>query len=380
MLYNVLLVLKDFPTGIQLTELAKKTFDKEFKGTTERNFNTHYMRLYRLVRQMPNTFEPTKIAGCWWVTPTKAAFDLIKAHVKFKLCKMPDSILPKRSHKLRRESIIELLQLPSLGGLAREKLKENFEAYIEEIDSKFCILERVKYSESIPPFMALKYTTRFNSEKKKISQLERFEYALDKATKENKVAIFLTLTTDPKRFTSVYHANRHLSKALNRFFSFLTKRIGHRPKYIANYEYTKKTGLIHTHMIIFGVRHLLSHRKITDQWEKCNQGSVNWIYSLRNRNGTWQWKKRRPKAAKTKDAGEYLKKYIKKCLFDNEEQECYWVFNKRYFTCSRSYNPPPDEISSQVPTWAFLGAFSLWDLPQFTYKVTGLSKLMEGYI
>ena len=151
------------------------------------------------------------------------------------------------------------------------------------------------------------YRTRFNSKSYIKKLLKRFERVFSIACRHYNYAVFLTLTTDPKRFSSLWHANRHFSVAFNRFLSFLGKRLGKRPKYICVYEFTK-SGLLHAHIIIFGVSYLLHKFELTKYWAKCGQGKITYIYRLKKKRDRWVWLKKRPKGTKyNQGIRDYLK-------------------------------------------------------------------------
>lgn len=158
---------------------------------------------------------------------------------------------------------------------------------------------------------------------------------------------------DPNGFKTIWEANRSFSQAWNKFLSYLTKRDnGVRPRYIASYEYTD-SGLMHVHALIF-VDTLPSNEEISQEWRRCGQGEISYVYGLRNikrRDGQgreWRWNSQsRPSDAKTMSGGDYLKKYVKKCLLalmdsytsPSDIQSLYWAFNKRMYTNSRSLVP-----------------------------------------
>lgn len=167
---------------------------------------------------------------------------------------------------------------------------------------------------------------------------------------------------DPNGFSSIWEANRSFSKAWNKFLSYLTKRNdGIRPRYIASYEYTD-SGLMHVHALIF-LEMLPSNEEISREWKRCGQGEISYVYGLRNiksRDGKkreWRWNSQsRPSDAKTMSGGDYLKKYVKKCLLammdrytsPSEIQSLYWVFNKRMYTNSRSLDTKEDSKGENV--------------------------------
>ena len=248
----------------------------------------------------------------------------------------------ERAHPLRIKSVKMTKKIKMANDRHKETLKGYFESYIEDCDDKVIILRKKKItqisSEGFPDFKIFDYETRFNSEAKQLKTYAKYHDAWDVATNMYDRAVHLVLTTDPKRFDSLYDANKHFSGALNRFMSYLTKKMGYRPRYISVYEYTK-SGLMHAHLVIFGVRFLLPHRTITDEWERCGQGTYNYIYALNNVDGEWHYVKGKPKDLKEGESlRDYLKKYLSKAIFDPSSNFFYWVFNKRFYTCSRCFN------------------------------------------
>lgn len=210
------------------------------------------------------------------------------------------------------------------------------------------------------------YSTRFNDYAKGIERLKRYEHAHDKSLEEFSEATFVTLTTDPSKFPNLWKANRHSPIAWNTFMQILTAELGHRKtraKYMIAFEYTK-TGLLHIHALIFGRRYLHSPKKweerdwISEKWnQSCGQGRIVDSYGLKNVTNEeghkeWQWYSREehPNDAGKMSGGDYLKKYLKKCMLavmDNYNDSAstlsqYWVENKRFWSCSRSFNPPKD--------------------------------------
>ena len=163
-----------------------------------------------------------------------------------------------------------------------------------------------------------------------------------------------TYKHDPEGHQCLWDANRSFSPAWNRFLAFLTKKnSGKRPQYIAAYEYTE-SGLMHVHALIF-TDYLLNNDDISMEWIRCGQGEITYIYSLKatkNRQGDgWEWRwnsQSRPNKATGMSGGDYLKKYVKKCMLaimddytaPAETQSLYWALNKRMFTCSRALQEP----------------------------------------
>ena len=268
-----------------------------------------------------------------------------------------------------------------------------FTDYIADVESKKVVfvkeelsgvrsfeeLERVAVDDA--DVLILPYKTRFTDKGMLVEKLKKYEKIFEFASQKFDSAVFLTLTTDPSRFSNLYEANRAFSSSFNRFMTRLRnhfKRRGQRLHYLAVYEFTK-SGLMHAHIIIFGVDYLLPVRVISEWWREAGQGRVVYVYRLRNDNGRWVWARRRPRDVRAGEgAGDYLKKYLRKALrvVDADVDTMgvgellslamYWVTNKRFFTYSRSL------LSSRAmrrPSghYVFVGVFKDSDIPDWVW-------------
>ena len=253
-----------------------------------------------------------------------------------------------------------------------EKVCDNFSGYLDDIKEKYILMKKI-LPDSSPQgeesdYLFIPYQTRFNNPEHHAKNLHIYNDVWNNATNRYKRAVHLVLTTDPKRFKNLWEANRNFNIALNRFFSYMTKHFGHRPKYLVAYEYTG-SGLIHCHLIIFGVPYLLPHEVITKIWERCGQGSYNYIYSLQNNNGDWLYARKKPKdIPQGQTARDYLQKYLKKGTEQPERVFMYWAFNKRFFTYSRALYTDqwPRQISLGI--YKFLMVCYNWDTPGVTLE------------
>jgi hypothetical protein len=264
--------------------------------------------------------------------------------------KMLDYEENKRDREMKRKSRGPYYDMKTLIDL--------FRAALDETVRKIIVLMHKLTGETI----GSDYSTRFNDYGKSTARLKAYEWAHDKSLADHREAVFLTLTTDPKRFPNLWIANRHMAQAFNHFIQLLTVKIGgrkNRPKYIAAAEYTK-TGLLHLHILIFDRTHLFSanskieETEISKLWSQCKQGEIVKAYGLMNTNVNgkreWRWADKPPSDANGQNGGNYLKKYLKKCamaILDNYGEAAatlaqYWIENKRFSTCSRSFQPPKD--------------------------------------
>lgn len=305
----------------------------------------YYMRLYRFLSspKCQETYSVSKSSdGLLWVAVAPKALDLFRQVQNSNSEDEPLNsmyALPNRCRPERIEAIKQSLRSKMLTSKQSSAIQSKFSEYLNVIDHKKIILikDPEGYS-SDPEALILDYETRFNSPRKQVKSLENYESVWDTAGRNYKSAVHLVLTTDPKRFKSLWHGWKHFSKAFNRFMSFLKKIKQERPKYLAVYEFTK-SGLMHVHCVIFGMSNLMHKNRITAEWERCGQGSYNFIYSLRNENGKWVYARGQPREIKKGETVDnYLKKYLKKSFYHPELLGMYWVSNKRLFTCSRVFS------------------------------------------
>lgn len=325
------------------------------------------MRYYRHVLSCPDFYSVYKIDGLLFVKPTLNAFDLISDEVKFKQCKTSVFAIPTRATTGRRESIIIMMENKMLTPGSRKQIIKNFNEYLEFVkDLKICF-RRDPTELPYDVCLTLPYSTRFTDQKIKSRSLDKYDHAVEKSRQNFDNGVFLTLTTDPKRHKSLWHANRNFAGSFNRFLSYLQRRLGSRPKYLAVYEYTKRTGLLHAHILFFGLRFLGHKQAITREWERCGQGSINFVYALRNTKNGWTWARRRPRGSTERTATDYLKKYLKKAMYSNADFELFWATNKRWITLSRFFSAPADEKPTRIIHWRYIGSWTIYTMPELIY-------------
>lgn len=419
-MYNILKLLKSYPSGLPLINLVKllngckkvyrDPINKVDRGKYTKEFNNLYIKTYRTVRADPFLFGVSKDLGFLWVAPTRGGLDLIKASVKFQLsiktCKNSPFTWPRRTRPERIEAckIANVINAPPTKKKKTpdelEKLEPIYTQYqknIRKIESLYTtylqnIRNRINVLIPIPglakpdaELLILPYITRFNDKKKSFELLNKFDAIMQKATNKHEVGVFLTLTTNPKIHKSLWHGNRHFAPAWDKFMSFLTKRLEGkpgfipiydektdkkkliRPEYIAAFEYQKESKLIHAHILIFGTKYIVRHEHITAEWERLNQGSINDEFGVKNVNGQWVWIRKKPRKAGDKDAGSYLKKYIKKGVYGDGGHTLYWLFNKRFYTCSRAFMGDPAPVRDHA-CYTHGGAYNADDMPEWIWS------------
>lgn len=247
-----------------------------------------------------------------------------------------------------------------------KKPEQLYQQYLHEIENKTIMFVPRGEGQTPDPSRVkmIPYRTRFNDPGRRRRQLDRYEYAWQAAEEIEgySTGVFLTLTTAPSMHHNLWAANRHCSPAWNRYMSYLQKKFGFRPKYIRVNEF-QENGLIHVHCVIFGIspeeKELLNILKYEsrDDWARCGQGRVTKAIPIQiDDQGKWQWTNRRPEDSKPGESvPDYLKKYLKKSVFNPQDLYMYWAVNTRFFSCSRVFSPQAPPKRTGPPLWEYVG-------------------------
>jgi len=287
----------------------------------------------------------------------------------------PPSIfaIPRKAHPLRRDAVVA-----SMDGWKWNinDIAENFEMYLEDVANKSVIL---RYRDVPTTLAAMPARNRFNDPKTAARNLANYETAWEHASKYHTKAVFLTLTTDPKRHKSWWHGARNLTKAWNRFLSFCQSKrmLGRRPQYIAVYEFGSKGTykIPHVHAVLF-VPYLMPHEEITRAWERCGQGSINWIVAVKQKRNRWDWDGKPQHASEDESPQHYLAKYLKKALFASKDEVhgsgtlgLYWVANRHFFSCSRAFSKHFQKPLPSLGLWEYVGCYTPLNMPLWVWEL-----------
>ena len=138
---------------------------------------------------------------------------------------------------------------------------------------KFKILSRVRGNG--PAHLLIPYLTRFNDTDRAGDIQQGFRTALQRASQRHEDAVVVTLTTDPKRHSSVSEALDSLGDAKGRFMSWIGTdyQLGKRPDNLSVLEWTAG-GLPHVHLVLFGIDWLLPQSTISAKWDSLGAGRV----------------------------------------------------------------------------------------------------------
>lgn len=270
-----------------------------------------------------------------------------------------------RTNSFRREALRLLASANMLDSELWRTLNRLFNAYLTDVSHRAILLKKVDDDE----WLFLPYKVRF-SERGLRKALSRFNEVFSKGCRFS-YGVWLTLTVDPKRYSNLVVMRYELQRAWNRFMSFLSKRLGFRPKCLRVIEFTK-SGLIHYHVVLFGVWRLGDKRsELTPYLESIGFGKVSFLYQIVNRGGVWVPKKLVEVEESSCDGGglpsnlrSYLSKYVSKVFrdLDNGVDEdrvnpivLYWALNTRFFTYSMDLAPEP-EVVVRTYEWEFWGS------------------------
>ena len=361
--FSLLPYLKAYPCNLPSTLLAFLKHDGH--DTSDSARNQRYRR--KLLKSLKSLRDEGVIdlkrgrdGLCQWLLTTNGLYLIRCQQNPNSPNQAPKSIysLPRQARKERYEALKITASKTLLSEEDRFKIEQKYDDYTEDVIHRSIVLTYKEYQKSPDaPLFILPYITRFTSFGRKKANLTNFERCWQNASLNYQDAVFLTLTTDPGMHRSVYHANKHFWTALNRFLAYYRKKRDSKLHYIAAYEF-QHNGLLHAHLVLFGIKHLDSIYSISRIWQRCRQGRVVYAYRLTNNNGSWNWSRRKPSnASNTGSADRYLKKYLRKALFDPDELYLYWTFNKRYFSNSRALNPATPRPKSLGRPLTFIGSF-----------------------
>ena len=303
-------------------------------------------------------FYKIKMDGIIWYTTTaagrRAYLDLIRGRLAPKQNSNSLENSGFQSYRNRAEQIIQ--DNLFLRAQEYDELEDLLSEYLSLIEYKVIVLRNKREKEQL---MLLGYKTRFNDGKRRSKLLARYDRAWSYATQHYKDGVFLTLTTDLHRFSSIYEATMSMSWAFNSFMSWLQKKLGYRPPYIKVLEFTKK-GLPHLHIIFFNVSYLADKEEITQEWNRLGQGIINYVYAIVNRNGHWRWKARRPQGG-GHSVKNYLKKYLLKTMSDTAlgTLALYWATNRRFYTTARVLGKKLKKLRKIEGDWEFFMSMSI---------------------
>ncbi len=241
----------------------------------------------------------------------------------------------------------------------KDMLSKLLDAYVFLANNLKLVFKRKDVEElGDNDILIIDYKTRFNSYGVIAKKIRDLEEIISNASKRYPYAIFLTLTTDINKFSSVLDAYKEINKNWNRLITAISKRLGYRPKYIKCLEF-HKNGNPHLHILLFVDRvkkngeWILKQNWVSEMWDKYGQGKIVYLFALKSNGHTYTWLNGRPKGTKSDNITTYLSKYLKKAFNDNLELALFWVSNLRFYTYSRGLKESVKKVSKGI--WEFVG-------------------------
>lgn len=321
-----------------------------------------------------NLFGTKKIDGLLWIRVRVQPFNLIKELAKFKQTEHQQK--PGYNYNYgkvgpeRRQAIWMAMHGMDIRP-SEDRCLTLFNTYISRTNNAEIVLVPDPDKFFTGDLLTLPYKTRFNDEGRKVEQLKKYERIFDETAQKYKNAVFLTLTIDPKKQHNLWTTNKEVPKAWNRLMSFLTRREGKkgkgRPEYLNVYEF-QKNGRLHLHIVFFNMNYIIPGNELSKLWDRYGQGRIVKFLRLRSDGNNWQWARERPKDSRGSKPEKYLKKYLKKNLYDETASMQYWMYNTRFFTNSRVFEIARPKLPS-LGWYRFLGVFYEGDAPRHNPNV-----------
>ena len=272
-----------------------------------------YQFAYRFINDLEEPDDPyvrkSRSSGVLFVTPTLGLLDLITEGIT--QTRQTEGITYDREF-LRNY----LSRVDSVDDTLRELLKDGFTSYLNRIKD-YKLLFDVHFVDQrggeTTKRMTKDYKTRFNDEGRVSKQFARFNDALEHGYENADNAVLVTLTTDPKRQSSLLDGIDSINENFNRLLSYfdsdpstkadtrdsevpgwrpdldsdVTGRPRQRPDYIKALEFTEK-GYPHLHVLFFdvptkeedGMPWLCDKPELAKKWADYGQGEIVDVYPL----------------------------------------------------------------------------------------------------
>lgn len=218
----------------------------------------------------------------------------------------------------------------------KQEIQELFNAYCSRIKNEKIILSRAPdLSPVFSQDLIINYQTRFTSPKRQKENIEGFNQAFKKASRRHLKGVFLTLTSQPGG--SLWEVNKRTMEAWGDFSEFLKRALPSRAEWLKVAEF-QENGMLHYHVLIFGVNWLLHKSVIQYAWKHYGGGYIIDVHAIRQEPGGWVWARSSPSEASGIKPGDYLSRYLKKSM-SPLHGSLYWVMGIRNWTSSKSLLP-----------------------------------------
>lgn len=303
----------------------------------------------------------------------------------------PESNGSRRIHWARKGALEFIKDKHLLTESDFKRLFYYFIDYLDDVNSRV-ILVLTGLDEDLDnvedkSLLFLPYRHRFT--KRELRRAERKLEAILQALGSLGIGVFLTLTLDPKAYSSIEEAKRRLQESWDKFNRDYLKRKFPQARYVRVLEF-QDSGNPHLHVLIAGVDRIGDHYELTNILPRYGFGSIHFEYQVVFKDGKWVWKNPRVKPRYSRGCNtlnDYLMKYLSKAVksfevvyeavYENEVDKLkpklrvqgykfalYWVLNVRFFTYSRGILPP-EKRSRKYNFVVFIKQFYYDDPPQW---------------
>jgi len=303
------------PEGTPLTHIVSYTLKGVSPENCERvdGSDPDYQFAYRFIDDLVAPEDPyvrkSESSGVLMVTPTLRLLDLITEGIS--------QTTQTEGITYDREFLRNYLShADSVDDDLRDLLKDGFTSYLNRIKD-YKLLFDVHFVDrrggESTRRMTKDYKTRFNDSGRVSKQFARFNDALEHGYENADNAVLVTLTTDPKRQSSLLDGIDSINSNFNRLLSYfdsdpstkantraadvpgwrpdldsdVTGRPRERPDYIKALEFTEK-GYPHLHVLFFdvptreegGMPWLCDKPELAKKWSDYGQGEIVDVYPL----------------------------------------------------------------------------------------------------
>jgi hypothetical protein len=282
--------VRNTPEGTPLVKIVRDVF-----GDESGNYPDSDYQLARRFFERHDMFLIARRGGNMWVEPTPDVFHLNRSKhpAKTQDGDGADALTGESRERYARERAESYLSKHTMfdADSTRADMLDELATELGSIADRWNLFERVR-GTSGPEYLAVPYTTRFNTLGKASDIRDGFTDALDRAVGEHDRAALVSVTTDPKLpgNDSALDAVDSLIETKNRFMSWLSStpkapQIDSRPDNLYVLEWTD-SGLPHLHILLFGVNWVASQETLSNYLGQ-KQGRVVDVRPVRKRDDQW---------------------------------------------------------------------------------------------
>jgi hypothetical protein len=281
---------------------------------------------------------------------------------------------PRNKLYLEAQRLLSVLTYDTYRVQGEEPIQRLFETYLDEQRQKKTIFFNQR--NHVTRVNALR--TRYTSKTYKKRQIKTFDAVTKFASSKYKTGVFSTFTVDPSKYPSLLDAYDGAAAAWNRLLTWIRKKEKKEGKTFVvqkQHEFTKN-GMIHFHVIFYGLDRLMDYRELRDLWNRQGGGRVVYLYRIVQAWGKLIWIHPEvdevPEEMQKTTAPDYLRKYLVKALHQDECQALYWAYGARYGSHSERIIDPAYKV--QETEWIFVGIFPEGEIPDELRALRGKVK------